>query len=107
MSFQHCETHNSSEYKHEIVTHFEELLLIEGLFCCTCMLGWLIKEGQIRRKRFFVLTENNQLRYYKSEDTSQPVSGNIHLNWYETLDTALFSSFEQKKKWASSTEWCF
>lgn len=43
--------------------------------------GWLIKEGRIRRKRFFVLTEKFQLRYYKSEDTRQPVAGNIHLNW--------------------------
>ncbi len=43
--------------------------------------GWLIKEGRIRRKRFFVLTEKFQLRYYKSEDTRQPVAGTIHLNW--------------------------
>ena len=44
--------------------------------------GWLVKEGRLRRKRFFVLTENQQLRYYKSEDTRQPVAGNIHLNWW-------------------------
>jgi len=42
--------------------------------------GWLIKEGKVKRKRFFVLTENNQLRYYRTEDTRQPVSGNVHLN---------------------------
>lgn len=43
--------------------------------------GWLMKEGRVRRKRFFVLTDSNQLRYYKSEDTRQPVAGVIHLNW--------------------------
>ena len=47
--------------------------------------GQLIKEGNIRRKRFFVLTDTNQLRYYKSENTRQPVSGCIHLNWYVYL----------------------
>ena len=47
--------------------------------------GWLIKEGRVRRKRFFILTENYQLRYYKSEDTRQPVTGVIHLNWYAKL----------------------
>ena len=36
----------------------------------------------MRRKRFFVLTDNKQLRYYKTEDTRQPVAGTIHLNWY-------------------------
>ena len=44
------------------------------------IIGWLIKEGKVRRKRYFVLTDNNQLRYYRTEDTRQPVSGNIHLN---------------------------
>ena len=34
----------------------------------------------MRRKRYFVLTDTNQLRYYRTEDTRQPVSGNIHLN---------------------------
>jgi len=43
--------------------------------------GWLIKEGKVRRKRFFVLSDSYQLRYYKSEDTRQPTSGNLHLNW--------------------------
>lgn len=47
--------------------------------------GWLIKEGRVRRKRFFILTESLQLRYYKSEDTRQPVTGSIHLNWYATI----------------------
>ena len=42
--------------------------------------GWLIKEGKVRRKRYFVLTEN-ALNYYKSEDTKQVLAGSIHLNW--------------------------
>ena len=44
------------------------------------VLGWLIKEGKVRRKRYFVLTEN-ALNYYKSEDTKQVLAGSIHLNW--------------------------
>ena len=40
----------------------------------------LIKEGKVRRKKYFVLADNNQLRYYRTEDTRQPVSGNIYLN---------------------------
>ena len=42
--------------------------------------GWLIKEGSVRRKWFFVLTENHQLCYYRSEDTRQPMAGYITLN---------------------------
>jgi len=34
----------------------------------------------VRRKRYFILTEN-ALNYYKSEDTKQAVAGSIHLNW--------------------------
>ena len=30
----------------------------------------------MRRKRYFVPTDNNQLRYYRTEDTRQPVLGN-------------------------------
>jgi len=44
------------------------------------IVGWLIKEGKVRRKRYFVLTEN-ALNYYKSEDTKQVLAGSIHLNW--------------------------
>ena len=51
-----------------------------ALTTVSIIIGWLIKEGKVRRKRYFVLTDNNQLRYYRTEDTRQPVSGNIHLN---------------------------
>ena len=49
-------------------------------------LGWLVKEGKIRRKRFFVLTENNQIQYFKTDDTRQPVSGTILLNCLCAID---------------------
>ena len=56
----------------------------EQLFMCDAssgvLVGWLIKEGKVRRKRYFVLTEN-ALNYYKSEDTRQVLAGSIHLNW--------------------------
>jgi myosin X len=48
--------------------------------------GFLVKEGKIRRRRFFVLTENNQIQYFKSEDTRQPVSGTILLNCLCAVD---------------------
>ena len=40
----------------------------------------------MRRKRFFVLTENNQLQYFKSEDTRQPIAGNIPLDTLCAID---------------------
>ena len=42
--------------------------------------GWLMKEGRIRRRRFFVLTEKG-LTYYRSEDTNEASAGTITLNW--------------------------
>lgn len=42
--------------------------------------GWLLKEGRIRRRRFFVLSKKG-LNYYRSEDTSEPPAGTVHLNW--------------------------
>ena len=61
-----------------------------SLICVYVCVGWLIKEGRVRRKRFFILTESLQLRYYKSEDTRQPVTGCIHLNWYAYNNIAPF-----------------
>ena len=40
----------------------------------------------MRRKRFFVLTENNQLQYFKTEDTRQPIAGNIPLDTLCAID---------------------
>ena len=48
--------------------------------------GFLVKEGKIRRRRFFVLMENNQIQYFKSEDTRQPVAGTILLNCLCAVD---------------------
>ena len=42
--------------------------------------GWLLKEGRIRRRRFFVLSKKG-LNYYRTEDTSEPPAGTVHLNW--------------------------
>ena len=39
-----------------------------------------MKEGRIRRRRFFVLTEKG-LTYYRSEDTNEASAGTITLNW--------------------------
>ena len=49
--------------------------------------GWLIKEGRVKRRRYFVLTENNQLQYFKGEDTRQPIAGNIPLDTLCAIDT--------------------
>uniref|UniRef100_A0A1X7T799 PH domain-containing protein n=1 Tax=Amphimedon queenslandica TaxID=400682 RepID=A0A1X7T799_AMPQE len=48
--------------------------------------GWLVKEGKIRRRRFFVLTETNQIQYFRTEDTRQPVAGSIPLNCLCAVD---------------------
>lgn len=46
-----------------------------------------MKEGRVRRRRFFVLTENNQLQYFKSEDPRQPIVGNIPLDTLCAIDS--------------------
>ena len=51
-----------------------------------CRIGWLVKEGKIRRRRFFVLTETNQIQYFRTEDTRQPVAGSIPLNCLCAVD---------------------
>ena len=45
-----------------------------------------MKEGKIRRRRFFVLTETNQIQYFRTEDTRQPVAGSIPLNCLCAVD---------------------
>ena len=61
-------------------THTPILLYLLHTFPDLFDTGWLIKEGSVRRKWFFVLTENQQLYYYRSEDTRQPMAGHITLN---------------------------
>ena len=59
------------------------------------MKGWLVKEGKVKRRRYFVLTEKGQLHCYRTEDTRQPLVGNIHLNCLCAVDT--FSEEEAMK----------
>ena len=58
------------------------LLTHEHTHTHTHTTGWLVKEGKVKRRRYFVLTEKGQLHCYRTEDTRQPLVGNIHLNWY-------------------------
>ena len=42
-----------------------------------------------------MLTENNQLQYFKSEDTRQPIAGNIPLDTLCAIDTYDEENFKE------------
>ena len=56
-------------------------LCVWGGTCANAHIGWLVKESKVKRRRYFVLTEKGQLHCYRTDDTRQPLIGNVHLNW--------------------------